>query len=140
MFLSFCLTLLLPHALGNGLTITGKYTFTANDHVDFAGNVFALFACDDTEGDSGKVHFSVWALARQGHHPNTNLQFVQAMGGTHFDGDLEGGEKVSGNLIILWTPETRKSPFEFWYIGGKKSNKFGFTMGGLANKAKLKKS
>ncbi len=138
MLLSLCL--LVTCALGAAPTISGKYTFEGNDHVDFAGNLFALFACDDTDGDSGKVHFSVWALRDKGHNKYTNLDFVQAMGGTEFDGDLEGGEKVSGNLIMLWTPDTLESPFEFWYVGGKKSKEFGFTMGGLANKAKLTKS
>ncbi len=103
MFLSLCLTVLLPCVLGGGPTITGKYVFQANDHVDFLGRTYALFVCDDTGGDSGKVHMSVWAMRDNDQDGDEEIFFVQAMGGHEFDGDFAGGDKVKGRALMLWS-------------------------------------
>ncbi len=138
MLLSLCLTfLVIPHALGHTPTISGKYIFQANDHADFAGNSYALFVCDDTGGDSGKVYFSVWATHDLDLDGDEEIYLVQAMGGTEYDGDFAGGDKVKGKLIMLWSPDILNPFFKFWYGN---LNDFRFDMDGLANKVQLTKS
>ncbi len=130
------LSLLLPLVLGGGPGITGKYTFQANDHADFQGNSYVLFACDDTGGNSGKVHISVWAMDDVDEDGDDDLSFVQAMGGTEFGGNLGGGDKVKGRVIMLWGADVFRRSFRFWYTG----KNFRFDLDGVANKAKLTKS